>query len=395
MKPRVVVLTTYYRPMLGGVESSAERFARFLHDEGFGVRVITKRIGPALPDREIIDGIEVRRIGIPGDRAASGKWLLTAPLFCWLVRHASVYDVVCVIDYRGIGAAALAARAFTGRPAAFQGQTPWVLADDAAAGQPRLVPRLLKTPLRALYRRADAIVCISRSLEDEAFSCGVPRERVHFMPNAVDMARFHPPAAGERERLRQERGWALNRPVCCFVGRLSLEKGLLDLLEAWKLLQPIAAHLVIAGPDMPGNPWNVGPAAREFVAREGLQDSVEFLGPMADVAPLLRAVDVVVQPSHFEAQGLSAVEALACGVPVVASSVGGLLDFVVDGQNGRLCPPRNPTALASAIRSVVSDDAFRRRLADAARASVVDEYDEQRVFSRFGGLLQQLSEERR
>jgi glycosyltransferase involved in cell wall biosynthesis len=392
MKPRVVVLTTYYRPIVGGVESSAARFARFLHDEGFGVRVITKRIGPALPDREVIDGIEVRRIGIRGDRAASGKWLLTAPLFCWLVRHASVYDVVCVIDYRGIGAAALAARAFTGRPVAFQGQTPWVLADDAAA-QPRLAPHLLKIPIRALYRRADAIVCISRSLEDEALSCGVPRERVHFMPNAVDMTRFRPPTPEERERLRRERGWSGDHPVCCFIGRLSLEKGLLDLLEAWRLLQPVAARLVIAGPDMPGNPWNVGPAAREFVAREGLQDSVEFLGPMADVAPLLRAVDVVVQPSHFEAQGLSAVEALACGVPVVASSVGGLLDFVIDGRNGRLCPPRNPTALANAIRSVVSDDTFQRTLSDAARASVLDDYDERRVFSRFGALLQLLCEE--
>jgi D-inositol-3-phosphate glycosyltransferase len=209
------------------------------------------------------------------------------------------------------------------------------------------------------------------------------------------MARFRPPAPGERERLRRERGWSANQPVCCFVGRLSLEKGLLDLLEAWRLLQPVAARLVIAGPDMPGNPWNVGPAAREIVAREGLQASVEFVGPTADVAPLLRAVDVVVQPSHFEAQGLSAVEALACGVPVVASGVGGLLDFVIDGRNGRLCPPRNPAALADAIRSVLSDDEFRRTLADAARASVSDDYDERRVFSRFAALLQHLCEERR
>jgi glycosyltransferase involved in cell wall biosynthesis len=167
----------------------------------------------------------------------------------------------------------------------------------------------------------------------------------------------------------------------------------MELVEAWHELQrsaPPAALLLIAGPDMEGHPWDVGPRARAFVARSGLERSVRFLGSRSDVPRLLHVADVAVQPSHFEALGLTAIEALATGIPVVASAVGGLLDFIVDGRNGKLCPPEDPRALAAALRAVVNDDALRGRLAANARASVLDEYDEPVVFGRFAALLRRL-----
>jgi hypothetical protein len=72
MNPRVVVLTTYFRPIIGGVESNAERLAGYLQANDFGVRVVTKRIGAALADRETMDGVPVERIGPYGERSASG-----------------------------------------------------------------------------------------------------------------------------------------------------------------------------------------------------------------------------------------------------------------------------------------------------------------------------------
>lgn len=394
MSVRVVVLTPYFRPIVGGVESNAERLARVLHARGFGVRVVTKRITDALPDTEILDGVPVERIGPRGERSASAKWLLVPFAFGWLRRHVADYDVVCVVDYRGVGVAAVAARAFTGRPVVLQGQTPGILAADPSVGGEPVVERALRWPVRAVYARADAVACISHVLEREALTYGLPPARVHFVPNPVDMMRFCPAGAETRARLRRERQWPADRPVCLFVGRLSREKGVLDLVAAWRLLQPIDALLAIAGPDMPGNAWDAGPAAREAVQRDGLQDSVQFLGPIADVVPLLQAADLAVQPSHFEAQGLSTVEALACGIPVVASAVGGLLDFVVDGVNGCLCPPHDPPALAAALRAVLTDHAQRARLAGRARALVADEYDEQTVFGRLAALLERLAERR-
>jgi glycosyltransferase involved in cell wall biosynthesis len=168
----------------------------------------------------------------------------------------------------------------------------------------------------------------------------------------------------------------------------------MDLMEAWRLVRAANATLLVAGPDMVGHPWDVGPAARDYVKRHALGASVHFLGSISDVAPLLRTADVFIQPSHFEALGLSAIEALASGVPVIASAVGGLLDFVIDGENGKLCPPQDAPALAACIQMLIDDPALRQRCAAHARASVIEEYDERIVFSRFASLLRRLAETR-
>jgi glycosyltransferase involved in cell wall biosynthesis len=401
--PRVVVLTTYFRPIVGGVESNAERFARYLAVQGRDVRVLTKRITRDLPDREDIDGVRVERIGPYGHRSAAGKWEFVPFAVRSLVRGRSTYDVVCCIDYRGTGVAAIGARAITGHAVVLQAQTTGVLSGDNAdatlarrgISSSGWLGRLVKWPARAIYGRGDAFACISREIEREVLAAGIPRERVHFLPNAIDMSRFRPASDAERLVLRQPLDVPAAAVVCLFVGRLSREKGLMDLMEAWRVVQDPAgvrpSVLVVAGPDMDGHPWNVGPAAREFAARHGLSSSVRFLGSIDPVDPLLRAADLLIQPSHFEALGLSAIEALASGVPVIASAVGGLLDFMVDDDNGKLYPPNDSSALAGALRALIDDAGLRLRLASRARASVLAEYDDRVVFGRFAALLHQLA----
>jgi D-inositol-3-phosphate glycosyltransferase len=396
----ILILTPYFYPIIGGVESNAERLARYLVAAGVKVQVLTKRIGRNLPDAEDRDGIAVQRIGPGGERSSLGKWLMTPAIVRWLARHASDYDVVCCVDYRATGVAALLARRVTHRPVVLQAQTTGVLSGDnidpllrrAGISSGGALAHAFKAPIRALYGGADAFACISRDIERETLACGIARERVWYLPNAIDMTHFRPLGPGDRDRVRRDLGLPIDRFVCLFVGRLSREKGLMDLLEAWRLLQPSEALLVVAGPDMTGHSWDAGAPGRAFVEQHGLRDHVRFVGPLADVAPMLQASDLVVQPSHFEALGLSAIEALACGVPLVASAVGGLLDFVVDGENGRLAPPQNPTALAAAIGPLVADAGERGRLAARARASVLQEYDELVVFGRMRALFEHLAE---
>lgn len=393
MKTRVVVLTPYYYPVIGGVESNAERFARFLAASGAPPIVLTKRLDSGLPDSDIRHGVPIRRVGPHGERSAAGKWKMLPAVFSWLVAHAREYDVVCAVDYRGVGIAAVLARALTGRPVLIQGQTTGVLSGTIGGtggnGEPALT-RAIKWPLRRIYAKADAIACISRVLQEEALAFGIPAARVHLLPNAIDMRRFSPAAAADRAERRRELGLAPNDVACVYVGRLSREKGVIELVNAWNRLQPVRAALLLAGPDMPGSPWDAGPAARAFVAEHGLTHSVRFLGPTTDVAAVLQIADVAVQPSHFEALGLSAIEALACGVPVVASDVGGLPDFVRDGENGRLVPVQDVDALVSALHELIADRDLRTRLAASARASVA-EYDEQVVFARMRRLLDDLA----
>jgi glycosyltransferase involved in cell wall biosynthesis len=393
MSARVVVLTPYYYPVIGGVESNAERFARFLAASGTPTIVLTKRLTEGLPDEDVRDGVPIRRVGPRGERSAAGKWLMLPAVFRWLVAHARDYDVVCVVDYRGVSIAPVLARAVTRRRVLIQGQTTGVLSGTIGGSggdrEPWLT-RAIKWPVRQMYKRADAIACISRVLEQEALAFGIPRDRVHLLPNAIDMRRFAPAPAAERERRRRELGVPPETIVCVYVGRLSREKGVRELVQAWRRLQPAPAILLIAGPDMPGSPWNAGPAARAFVDEHGLTGSVRFLGPTTDVASVLQLADVAVQPSHFEALGLSAVEALACGVPVVASAVGGLPDFIQDGENGRLVPVQDVDALARALADLIVDRDTRQAMASRARSSVAG-YDEQIVFGRMQRLLEQLA----
>ena len=401
MPPRVVILTPYFRPIVGGVESNAERLTRYFSSIGFRVTVLTKRLTRDLPDLEPLDGARVVRIGPRGPRSPGGKWWMLPAVTSWLVKHRDDYDVVSSIDCRGVGLGALAARFVTRHPVIAQPQTTGVLAPDGTQGP---LGSALKMALGSLYGRADAIACIARTIEREALSRHIPQDRVHYLPNAIDMTRFRPPTPRERAGARRHFRVGDDVIACAFVGRLSREKGVMDLMDAWRLLGAGApppldsarlagcrARLIVAGPDMEGHAWDVGAEARAFVARHGLQESVQFVGQIDDVPALLHAADIVVQPSHFEALGLSAVEALACGVPVVACAVGGLVDFVVDDVNGRTCRPHRPDELAACLRSLIAEPGRRARLAGAARSSVERQYDEQVVFSRFAALVRWLA----
>ena len=401
MPPRVVILTPYFRPIVGGVESNAERLTRYFSSIGFRVTVLTKRLTRDLPDVEPFDGGRVVRIGPRGPRSPGAKWWMLPAVTSWLVKHRDDYDVVSSIDCRGVGLGALAARFVTRHPVIAQPQTTGVLAPDGTQGA---VGSALKMALGSLYGQADAIACIARTIEREALSRHIPRDRVHYLPNAIDMTRFRPPTTAERAAARSSFSVADDVIACVFVGRLSREKGVMDLMDAWRLLGAGApppldsarltgwrARLIVAGPDMEGHAWDVGAEARAFVARHGLQESVQFVGQIDDVPALLHAADIVVQPSHFEALGLSAIEALACGIPLVASAVGGLLDFVVDGENGRLSPPEDPPALAACLFPLLSDPRERARLAARARESVLQDYDELAVFGRMRALFDRLA----
>ena len=172
----------------------------------------------------------------------------------------------------------------------------------------------MKRRFTKFYMRADAFACNCRDIETEALAAHVPREHVHYLPNAVDTERYRPARGDEKARIRAEQGWRADAQLCFFVGRLSAEKGVLDLLTAWRDVGNAKRILVLVGPDMTG-PLDAGPAARRFVASMGMQSSVIFHGASVEIARLLRAADLYVQPSHYESFSNALIEAMAMGCP--------------------------------------------------------------------------------
>ena len=393
MKPRVLVLTTYYHPVIGGVETHARQLAAHLHRRGFGVQVVTKRIKADDPAESRVDDITVFRVGPAGDRRARGKWTAILSFLSHTLALRDTFDAIVCVDYRGIGIAAVMAGRRLRRPVVLQAATAGVLA-SASANDVSGVPaesafvRMAKAPARVVYRRGNHFVCIGRDIERETLKAGIARERVHYLPHGVDLQRFRPAIDRERVMIRHAEGWPLDRAVVLLVGRLSTEKGVLDLLDAWRTLDDGRAWLVLVGPDMPAHPWDAGVKARTFINEHQLQDRVRLYGPSADAARLYRAADLFVQPSHFESFGISVIEAMASGVPVVAARVGGMRDFLVDGENALLHDPRSPESIARALRRALDEPGLRTRLATAGLRTVQEQFDEEALFDRYAALIE-------
>jgi len=217
------------------------------------------------------------------------------------------------------------------------------------------------TPHRPLLSRARALISVSRAIDSFVEALVGRGVRRIIIPNAVDTDRFRPPP-------RRPDGHTV-----LYVGRLVYRKGVHVLLQAFReVAREVAeARLVIAGSGY------LEPALRALALSLGLRGRVEFKGAVDDEvkASLYRESQVVVVPSLYgEGFGIVAIESMASGTPVVASSVGGLREVVRHEVDGLLVRPGSVRALAEAIRSVLTDRALRERLSRSARARVESEY---------------------
>jgi len=176
-----------------------------------------------------------------------------------------------------------------------------------------------------------------------------------------------PPTPVARRRARERLGLPADRAVVTFAGQIIERKGVADLLQAWGLLSPplrVASELLIIGDDVEGKgKYRV---AMEGLARE-LGCPARFVGFQKDVATWLLASDVAVVPSHAEPLGNATLEAMALGLPVVGSAVGGIPEMIVHEETGLLAPPRAPEQLAAALARLFADPALRSRYGEAGR----------------------------
>lgn len=402
-RPRVLVISAYYFPIQGGTETHARWAASALASRGAEVSVLTKQDDRGSAADDTVDGVRVRRVPPAGPRGGLQKWSMIPFVVARAIKLASEFDVIYCPGYQGIGLAALFAGAWLKRPVVLRSGNLGVLRGDqwnAPLARWRIPAgfwpvRWLKSWFTRTYMRADMMFCNCRENETEALDCGMPPERLTYLPNGVDINRFHPVASeDDRSAARRAAGWPADSKICVYVGRLSGEKGVMELLHAWRSIDTAGWTLVLVGPDMPGHPIDVGPQARQFVAEHGLADRVHFHGESTDTAPLLRGADLYVQPSHYESFSNALVEAMGTGLPVVASRVGGMLDCIVDNENGVLCRPKDPADLARAIGTLMQAPEQRAALGVRARATVVESFNEVAMADRLVSAMATVIERR-
>jgi glycosyltransferase involved in cell wall biosynthesis len=233
---------------------------------------------------------------------------------------------------------------------------------------------------RALGRAVDRVVAQTQNEVRGLVRIGVPRAQLTVVPAGVDSERFSP----EGPAVERDPG----RPRILSVGRLVERKGFGDVIQAMRYV-PGAEVVVVGGPHPDQLPADPGARSLRALAEKfQVADRFRLVGrvPPADMPRWYRSADLLVAAPWQEELETSALEAMACGVPIIGTAVGGLTEAVVDGLTGDLVPARDPRALGGALRRLVNDKVRRFAYATAALDRARQAYSWKRVAAQVGSV---------
>lgn len=269
-----------------------------------------------------------------------------------------------------------------------------------ALGAPRVVhlhytvgPWLGPDAVGAL-READMVIAVSDYIRDDAIRHGVPAARARTLHNSIALPREPAPErrAAARAELRAELALPADALLVGMVARLNHQKGQEELVEATlpMLARDPRVGLVLAGSEDPAHNGTSGRIAR--TARErGVGSRVRLLGHRRDVPRILDGLDIFAHPSHAEPFGLSILEAMAHGLPVVAWREGGPAEIVVDRETGLLAAPGDIVGLTAALDALLADAELRAALGTRGRERAATAFNPSHAAASFLALLREVS----
>jgi glycosyltransferase involved in cell wall biosynthesis len=391
MTPRICVVSALYHPDLGGLGRQAQLLSERLRKEGVELFVIARKMGvdgtakfspdvevirvPSLfPKHHILEEISIRNILI--------SVIFSLGCLVVLIRRRKSYDLV---HFHGASIplfVALPYLKWTGKK---------VVAKVAAANLGTEAGSLsgryggVGSLLASLVRQVDAFVAISEEIREGLIRDGISQEKIHDITNFIDLDIFRPSTSEEKIRLKDRFGYS-NKMLLLFAGRLVPRKGLPYLLEIWKEVSPDfpnARLLILGDGPLSGDLF-------EMAVRLNISDTVHFGGRVGNVPDYLRAADVFVLPSLQEGMANALLEAMASGLPAVASRIGGVVDVVEDGKNALLVDPTDRIAFLEILRKMLTNEELRIRLSQNALETIRASYGLEARVSSYIELYEQL-----
>jgi glycosyltransferase involved in cell wall biosynthesis len=402
---RICYISYKFYPAIGGAERRAEKQARQLQSLGHEVTIITLRLKKNWKQVELLDGLPVIRIG--GIYRRNGQlrigkfWQLPIGigilLTLWQKRHQ--YDIIHAFQIAPSSVPAVLFSHLIHKPIVLSMQNtgpyesklaPLQRLEDGSlvsrygllidwkedwaiqASDLTLLPQIMLGGylFLKLLRKSHAFYqALSTRCYSYFVAQGFPAERITVIPGSIDTEKFCPVLQRTLEYT------AVERKIIC-VARLEYSKGIDVLLHAWAELMRTfferknemkpTLHLVGDG--------KFRKQLERMATELSIEDSVQFLGNRRDIVLLLQQSWGFVLSSRWEGMPNALLEAMACGIPCVATRVSGSEDIISDGINGLLVEPEQPDAMAQALRRIIEDVLFAQRLGQEGRATVVRDY---------------------
>ncbi len=352
MKNRILIFSTSYLPYVGGAELAIKNITDRLPP--FQFDLVTARFSRKNPSFERIGAVNVHRVGL-GSRLDSYLYL-----FFGLLKGFTLAKNSSLLWGMDISQGSLVAATIK----FFRGHTPLLFTIQYGYGEDRVASGrggLINLAFRFILRRASCVTVISKSLEELARKYGY-KGQIQIVPNGVDISKF------KTQNSELKTGNRVAEIIT--VSRLVFKNGIDILIEAISKLKIQNLQLKIIG---------IGPQAsqlKNLVRDLQISDRVQFLGNVTQeqLPSYLQSADIFVRPSRSEGLGTAFLEAMAAGLPVIATRVGGIPDFVIDGQTGLFCSEK-PEDLAEKITTLIKDQGLRERIADGGRKLVLEKYD--------------------
>lgn len=208
----------------------------------------------------------------------------------------------------------------------------------------------------------------SKKVADYLKAKGFPAEKLSVIYNGVEVDKYKSLSVERREDLKKHLGIPLDSIVISCVANLRPVKGHIFLIDALSALRELNFSAIMIGDG------TLRDSLIEYSIKKGLNDKTKFLGQRFDIPELLSITDIFVLSSLSEGMPLSIMEAMASGLPVVATNVGGVSELVIDGETGLLVPPRMPKLLAEKIRLLMNNEALRNTMGLKGQVRVKDNF---------------------
>ena len=386
MRPlRIVLVTRRYWPLVGGAETIMASLAVEFRRLGAMTTILTAQWDKTWPTSCVLDDVPIIRLPQP-TRRGWGTLRYMNHLHRWLRKYQTDFDVVYVSMLKHDAYTAIGALASTTIPIVLRAEGGGPTGDCQWQRESHFGNRI-----RARCLQANGLVAISPAIYEELIREGYPGAHIHRIDNGV--APSTPINQNTRQAARQslaEANTELQFPpgakLAVYSGRLHPGKGLKHLIEAWPRVLK----------DWPtARLWLVGEGEeratlRELIHAHGLTNHIALPGIFDSLDDVLAAADLYILPSFEEGMSIGLLEAMARGLPTVATDIPGNRAMAQHGVTSQLVPPGDTIALAAAIRQVWSDDQTANRMSSAARERLVRQFSLKSVAQRHLELFEHL-----